>query len=118
MTVRVMALMAKHPDITREQFMDHYLNKHAVLIQSIANEICGYERNFVVHADVIRGSDAPELDFDVVTIIDYPSEEAYQSALAKQQSPEGRKAIHEDELQLFDQSKLRYFRVDVQRSEF
>ncbi|MGJ3509393.1 EthD domain-containing protein [Enemella sp. A6] len=118
MTVRVMALLAKHPDISREEFMEYYRTQHAVLIKQIADEICGYERNFVVHTDVIRGSDAPELDFDVVTIIDYPNEEAYQAALAKQQSPEGRKAIHEDELNLFDQSKLRYFRVDVQRSEF
>lgn len=117
MTVRVIALLAKRPDISREEFMTYYREKHSVLIRSIADEICAYERNFVIHDEVLRGPNAPELDFDVITTIDYPDEESYQRALAKQQSPEGSRAIAEDEENLFDRSKLRYFRVDVQTSD-
>lgn len=112
--VKIMVLLKRKPGLSMAEFVERYEAEHAPLIARLITGTVHYERHYLtpmVH--VALGDTAPEPEFDVVTEVRYPSEEAYaaQQRYLKEH-PEVLKEIAADEERLFDRSKSRMMRVD------
>jgi EthD domain-containing protein len=110
--IKTIAFLKCKPGLTREQFIDYYERRHAPLILSIAPQICGYRRNFLIEEGAILFPGARRPDFDVVTELWYPSESAFAQAMAAFTDPANAARIAADEEHLFERSRTRFFRVD------
>ena len=114
MAFKVIALLAKRDDLTREQFIDYYENHHAPLILSITPEIRAYRRNFADFSEAFAFPEAAPFDFDCVTEIEYADRAAYDAAIAKQTAAMDR--IAADEESFLARGKTRMFIVDTRES--
>lgn len=111
-TVEVVALLTRRADLSHEQMVEYYEMRHAPLILSFTPEIVRYERNFLRRDGSIVTPGANEPDFDVVTRLSFADEAAYQKAMARFAEPAVAQAIAEDEENVFDRSRTRFYRVD------
>ncbi len=110
---KVIALLAKKPGLTREQFIDYYENNHAPLICKLLPMTLEYRRNFLdlEGAIIFPGATAP--DFDVVTEIYYKDRDAYDAMLASHANdPSVGEAIARDEENFLDRAKTRLIIVE------
>ena len=115
MAFKVIALLAKKADLTRDEFIAYYENHHAPLILSITPEIRAYRRNFADFSEAFAFPDAAPFDFDCVTEIEYADRAAYEAGLARQ--TEAMDRIAADEENFLDRGKTRMFIVDSRASE-
>lgn len=111
---KVIALLAKRPDLSREDFIAYYETTHAPLILSITPEIRAYRRNFADFTEAFAFEDAAPFDFDCVTEIEYDDRAAYEAALEKQTAAMDR--IAADEANFLDRGRTRMFIVDTRES--
>ena len=114
--VEVVALLARRADLSFAAFVDYYETRHAPLILSIAPEIVRYERSFLRRDEAIVVPGAADPDFDVVTRISFADEAGYARAMARMAEPETAKRIADDEENVFDRSRTRFYRVEQRRS--
>lgn len=110
------ALLCQRSDISREEFIDYYENKHSALILRLLPGILDYRRNYVEREGAFLYPGVSALDFDVVTELRFADRAAYDRFIAKASEPDIARQIAEDEENLFDRSLTRMFVVEEQRS--
>jgi hypothetical protein len=101
---RVLAFLTKRDGLSTQDFIDHYENRHAPLILSLAPAPQVYKRRY-------RGEmltrDGGTVDFDVVTELGFADRAAYLSWMAQLAAAGGRVAA--DEALFLDRSRTRAF---------
>jgi uncharacterized protein (TIGR02118 family) len=113
--IKVIVFIKKRADITAEQFRHHYETVHAPLIDELLPYYSTYRRNYV-DGPVRRG--APDLDYDVVTELEFASAddfEAWQAALAR---PAVVARIRADEANFLVSGETRMWRVSPHESDY
>jgi hypothetical protein len=114
---KVISLLAKRPDLSKEAFIAYYEANHAPLIRRLFPWIVDYRRNFIDLTGCIFGANAAPLDCDVVTEIWFADRAGYDRMLAEHAKPGVGDAIAKDESNFMDSSKTRFFIVEEKRSE-
>jgi hypothetical protein len=112
---KVIALLRKRADISREAFIDYYENRHAPLILSVFPSIAAYRRNFADFSSAFV-SDAAPFDFDVVTEVEFADRAGYDEMLALHADPVVGETIAEDEANFVDRDFTRMFVVESRES--
>lgn len=111
--VRIMVLLKRKPGLSMEEFIERYEREHAPLISRLITGTVRYERHYLRPLFHLAVGEPPEPEFDVVTEVWYPSEEAYAAQQAYlRDHPEVLQEIAADEERLFDRSKSRMMRVE------
>jgi EthD domain len=111
---KMIALLKAREGLTRAQFIERYEAVHTVLVREVQPGIVGYRRNYVTHDwDMIEAGST--MDFDVVTEVVYADRAAFDAALNG--NPGGMARLVEDEEQLFDRAKTRFFHVEERVTE-
>jgi hypothetical protein len=109
---KVMALLARRPDLSRDAFIDYYETSHVPLIRSHFDTIVEYRRSFVDLTGAILADGVAPPDFDVVTELWFADRAGYESMLAAHAIPAIGQAIAADEANFMDRGKTRFFVVD------
>ncbi len=112
MTFKVIALITRKPDMTREQFVEYYEANHVKLVWRVFPQVIDYRRNFVDMRGAIMAPGMPDPDFDSVTEIWYRDRAGYEEMLANHSAPKLEKTMTDDEGRFMDRTKTRFFIVD------
>lgn len=110
--LKVIALLARKPGMSREAFIRHYETTHAPLGRKLFPQMIDYRRNFIDLTGVIYGESAGPPDFDVITEIWFKDRVSYEAMLASNENPEIGSQIAVDEDNFLDRSKTRFFMVE------
>lgn len=113
---KIVVLLRRRADLTREQFIEYYETRHVPLIHELLPGFSRYVRNYVVHSTLSTAAqlpgDTPEPYFDVITELwfDTPDDYARYRAAARDVSIGAR--IQADEMNFLDRSVRQKFEVD------
>ena len=119
--MKIICMLKKRDDLTREQFKKYYEENHVPLIERLLPFYQEYERNFVAdvqdyqtgHVDNKAGGSPP---FDVVTELTFKNREMYQKLVDALSTPEIGDVVAADEEKIFDRDTMRIYIVDEYRS--
>jgi len=103
--IRVFALLARRPDLSRKDFQDHYESHHVPLARRLIPEFCHYVRN---HVREVLG--AGEASFETLSEFGYPDLETFQ-LIGERMSSQAGAALREDELTFMDKRSNLFFRA-------
>jgi uncharacterized protein (TIGR02118 family) len=114
--IKLVMCLVRHPDMTRPQFQDYWLNDHGPFFQKHAGDMRAkkYVQSHTIDTPVnedMRQSRGMLREFDGVAEVWFESEEDMIAAMS---SPEGQKlgaALFEDEGNFIDHSKSSAFLV-------
>jgi uncharacterized protein (TIGR02118 family) len=109
MSVKVIAMLARRPDLTEREFVTYYETRHAPLILAIAPQIRDYRRNYLHRDGAILAAGARQPDFDVVTELWFDDQAAFDAAMQALTDPVNAARIARDEENVFDRSRTMFF---------
>jgi hypothetical protein len=107
--LKLIALISKKPDITREAFIDYYEANHAPLIKRLLPMIGEYRRSYITPGMVPGGDVA--LDYDVVTELTFEDQGVLDAFWETITRPEVLAAIREDESHFLQSDRTRMIGV-------
>jgi uncharacterized protein (TIGR02118 family) len=113
--IKMVTLMAKRADMTREEFMDYYENKHVPLSMELFPQIVKMTRNYPASGNFhyVSSAAAPDVPYDVVTEHWYADQASYDEMMAQFASdPELFRKLSEDEAQFCDKKSVIMFMVE------
>jgi uncharacterized protein (TIGR02118 family) len=105
--IRVLALLVRRPDHTRDQFREHYETVHAPLALPQLAGVSHYVRQHLA-----PGLDADSAPFDVLSEFGYPDAEAVAETTRRLESPLG-DPIRRDELRFMDKPHNTFFGLAI-----
>jgi hypothetical protein len=109
MTVTLVALLKRRPEMTKADFIAKYEAQHRLIGERVLGGYATrYVRRFLHPVD---GVDR-DYDPDVLTEIDFPDEATRQACFAALAEPNTMAMIAEDEATLFDRSRSHSFVVE------
>jgi hypothetical protein len=118
--MKLICLFRRRPDLTPEQFRDHYEANHAPMSLRLFPYFVDYRRNYVrrdVAPERPAGEAAPGgLDFDVVTEITLADRAGYDRLVRDMADPAIRRQVVEDEERFMDRAATVVLVVDEERS--
>ena len=114
--IKMVMCLRRHPDMTREQFQDYWLNQHGPFFQKNAGDMRArkYVQSHTVATplnEAMRSSRGMLPEYDGVAEVWFESEEDLMEAMS---SPEGQRlsaALLEDEGNFIDHSRSSAFLV-------
>ena len=115
--IKFIMCLTRHPDMTREEFKDYWMNRHGPFFMNNANAM-GAKKYVQSHTldtplnEGLKSSRGMLPEYDGVAEVWFESEEAL---IAGMSSPEGQKlgaALLEDEMNFIDHSKSSAFIVN------
>ncbi|BEV01442.1 EthD domain-containing protein [Novosphingobium olei] len=113
MTITVLTLLKRREGMSKADFIAYYETKHRLIGEKVlAGWASRYER---LHLHPLDGQTLDH-DFDVVLEIDFPDQATCDACFAAMADPATMDEIVEDELQLFDRSRMRTYAVERHRS--
>ena len=112
--IKFVMCLRRHPDLTRAQFQDYWLNQHAPLFQSFAevHKAVRYVQDHTIDSPMnqfLRESRGMLEEFDGVAVVWFESEQAFVDAMS---SPEGQQlgaTLHADESNFIDHARSTAF---------
>lgn len=106
----------RRPDISREDFIDYYDNRHVPFMHRLlgGGGASVHRRNFVV----AQAAGGPGEDFDVFTEVLYKDRAAFEAAVRLYADPEILRQAREDEAQFLIPESIRAFAVDPHETVF
>lgn len=115
--IKFIMCLTRHPDMTREQFRDYWLNQHGPFFMKNADAMGAkkYVQSHTLNSPLnagLRESRGMQPEYDGVAEVWFESEEALMAGMS---SPEGQKlgaALLEDEGRFTDHSKSSAFIVE------
>jgi len=113
--IKFVAILARRPDISHEEFRAYYEDKHVPLIREINPWMSDYRRSYVDFATVTGGMTMTtdwKPDFDVITEIWFEDRAAFDQSKAALTEPAAAERIATDEARFLDRSRKRMFFVD------
>lgn len=113
-SIRVAAFMKRLPNVTHEQFKEHYERVHRVIGDKyLKKHATKYTRKYLTpFPDPVTGHEQPRA-FDAVTEIWYPNKTAYDAANAQFADPAVLKEIMDDVQRFLDLGNSPHFIVDM-----
>ncbi len=114
--IKLIGLLKKRPDLSRQQFIDYYEHHHAPLASSLLPMGHDYRRSYTKKMRVNGKEVDDAFEYDVVSELWFESEEAYGAFAAAMQNPEVFRQIVEDEERFLDRASSRILMVDERRS--
>jgi len=109
---KVIALITRRPDMTREQFLEYYANNHVKLVWRVFPWTADYRRNFIDLSQSIISPGLPAPDFDSITEMWFHDRAGYDRMLDAHAAPELDAVMKADEGRFMDRTKTRFFIVD------
>jgi uncharacterized protein (TIGR02118 family) len=109
---KVIALITRRPDMTREQFVDYYANNHVKLVWRVFPWTADYRRNFIDLKQSIIAPGLPDPDFDSITEMWFHDRAGYDRMLDAHAEPALDATMKADEGRFMDRTKTRFFIVD------
>lgn len=113
-SIKVAAFMKRLPNVTHEQFKEHYERVHRVIGDKyLKKHATKYTRKYLTpFPDPVTGHEQPRA-FDAVTEIWYPNKTAYDAANAQFADPAVLKEIMDDVQRFLDLGNSPHFIVDM-----
>lgn len=105
--VKLIGLLKKKADLTREQFIDYYENKHVPLISSLVPMGHDYRRSYTEKMRVNGQESDDAFEYDVVTELWFERDEDYSAFASAMRDPEIFKQVVADEENFLDRSASR-----------
>lgn len=114
MTVKVIVLARKRPDLSHAAFRDYYNNHHVHFMNRLLeNGAAVHRRNFVIHPDPSNPG-----DFDVISEAFYENREVAEATMRELADPEIHRQRVEDEAKFLLPESVRVFMVECDTTEF
>ncbi|RSM20099.1 hypothetical protein CDV31_000893 [Fusarium ambrosium] len=116
MTYTVVMLVYRNPQMTPDQFKDHYENKHIPLMKKLlgASFPISHSRRYILrteadgqHAATVLAGTQADFEFDCVSELKFESEANFQSMSALLSSAENSAAVGEDCMAFMDPGKTK-----------
>lgn len=102
----VLSYLVKREDITTDEFVDHYENRHVPLILSLAALPVVYKRHYLRRGDVVNIGEA-DIDWDVVTEQVFANHEAFQCWIDAVTLGDAGERVAADEARFLQRSRTR-----------
>ena len=102
----VFGYLNKRDDVSTQDFIDHYENRHVPLILSLAPAPPTYKRHYLKHADELNFQQA-SLDFDAITELGFPDRAAFLAWITAVTTGAAGERVAEDEARFLDRSRTR-----------
>ena len=117
MMIKLVTLLTRKADLTREAFIEHYETHHRRIGEKyLSGYATKYQRRYLNVAE--SANHAPlELPFDVLMEIWFPDQDRMDAAMALIASESAQAEISADEARLFDRDKTRSYVVEEYESE-
>ena len=109
---KVIALITRRPDMTRDQFVEYYASNHVKLVWRVFPWTADYRRNFIDLGQSIIAPCLPAPDFDSITEMWFDDRAGYERMLSAHAAPELDAVMKADESRFMDRTKTRFFIVD------
>lgn len=104
--LKVVTLIKRRPDLTREQFREYYENNHVPLINSkFGRYFLDYRRNYLIGDEAETGNP----DFDVVTECWMKDRETMEACFVVASDPANAAEVAADEEKFTDRSSIRIY---------
>lgn len=107
----VFGFLAKRQDLTLQEFIDYYENKHVPLILSLAPAPLVYKRRYLARTQDLTKSGNP-VDFDVIAEFGFADQQAFSSWVEQLFAPGIGEKVAEDEARFLDRSRSRTYVID------
>lgn len=117
-SIKVAAFMKRLPNVTHEQFKEHYERVHSRIGEKyLKKHAIKYTRKYLTpFPDPVTGNEQPR-SFDTITEIWYPNKAAYDAANAQFSDPAVFKEIMDDVQTFLDLKNSPHFIVDMCESK-
>lgn len=109
---KTLAFVKRKDGISRDEFRTYYETRHAALVAQIAPGARCYRRNYLTFGEPANVN-FDELDFDVVTELEFSNRDEFERWSATMRAPEVRKQIIADMANFADPEKFRVCVVEV-----
>jgi hypothetical protein len=106
----VFAFLAKRDEISMQEFIDYYENKHIPLILTLAPAPLVYKRRYLIRDQELTKS-GNVVDYDVMTELGFADQEAFAAWTGKLFAPGIAERVAEDEARFLDRSQTRAYVV-------
>ncbi len=114
--LKIVMLLRKRADLTREQFIDYYDNHHVHFMHDmLGTGAAVHRRNFVVPG---TASPPDARDCDVICELFYEDAATAAKTMQALQDPEIRRRMQEDEDRFIERGSIRRFVVEVHETVF
>jgi len=111
--IKMIAVLTRRPNLTREQFRDHYENVHVPLIKGImGDDLLHYVRNYTQRKG--PASVGHEPGFDCVTELHFADKATFDRAIGIIEEPENARRARADEASFLDMSKVQIAVVETE----
>jgi hypothetical protein len=112
MVIKYVYLLKRNPKLTFEEFIEYYETKHRLIGIEHVPQAIYYSRRYLkpMGNAAVEGYTLGE-DFDAITEQWFPDAAAQEQAMKHAAKPDITKLIVDDEEQLFDRSRSRFFVV-------
>lgn len=114
--IKVIFMLKRRPDMTRDAFIARYEGGHALLAEKHVTNAARYVRRYLEPLPELFTGEVIEPDHDVITELWFDDEAQYAIAMQRLAEPAVVAEIVADEEHLFDRSKHRVFMVDERDS--
>lgn len=120
--VKVMMLLRKRKDLTREQFMDYYSNHHVPFMSKLLPKGAAvHRRNFIVPPQPAAGGPSiaqGDNEYDAIVEIFYEDMETVHGVARALADPELRRKMEADEDNFLERGSIRRFVVETHETVF
>lgn len=117
--LKLVTLIPRKPGTTRDQFIDHYENRHVPLTHSHFSQFCRYVRNYPTGGNLhYAGMSAiPDAPFDAIIERWFESHADFDAMMCQfAADPEVARQVAEDEARLCDTGQTVMFMVEERES--
>lgn len=104
---KILLFMKRRPDMSREEFMQYYEEKHVPLALKYAGGMKSYTRRFISPQTHVETGPCSDLGFDVITELGYDDETIFENTLKYLSTAPLPDEVIEDEERLFDRTSFR-----------
>jgi hypothetical protein len=113
---KVLAFLSRKPGMSPKEFKAYYETRHVQVINEVAPGIPVYRRNFLQLNDP-QNRNADQINFDVVTEMEFPDRESFQLWAKSFAAPGAAERVAEDEAQFIDRDHIRVCVVEVSEND-
>jgi hypothetical protein len=111
---KVFAFLKRKPGMSQDEFRTYYETRHTALVAEVAPPPGTYRRNFLMVGDATNVG-AENLDFDVVTEMEFADRGEYARWFEALTAPGSRERVEADESNFIDRQKFRVCVVEVEQ---
>ena len=118
--IKIVLMLRKRADLSREQFIDYYENRHVPLAYGLFPQIARYTRNYAMGENLHYAGRAGTiaLPYDCVTEHWFKDRAAYDDMMAQFESDPAKFAgIDQDEANFMDKERVVMFLVEEVHSD-